>query len=331
MDETDLQGRLGVPPGPTLTALVGLAETVSPTAPWDAFELLWLSLPWLKPGSTATDMRYGTPRNVHPFAETGGDLNHFGFLMDGDAPTDERPIVYVVPKDDDDATTIVAPNLRSFLGLVAIAFGEVVSRGATDTDWLAFRREWYGDDPARLKEMEQLSDLLCSIPGVARPGSPSKITNAYPDQVFRLVFEDEPEEEESEETRPADFTNNLWDAQQATAFAQQALEDRRFNEAIHHARSGVQHPACRPRCLYVLAMTYQRSGQKGAAKATSEELLRAWLDPAPIALPGVHPRRAIDRDELIPLLELVEGRHAAPLVRQVREAPDIEEPSGDFL
>ena len=38
--------------------------------------------------------------------------------------------------------------------------------------------------------------------------------------------------------------------------------------ARNNARCGMQHPAHRPRCLYVLATTYQRSGQKSAAKST---------------------------------------------------------------
>jgi hypothetical protein len=33
----------------------------------------------------------------------------------------------------------------------------------------------------------------------------------------------------------------------------------------------------------------------------------------------------------ISLLELAAGAHAAPLVRRVREAPDLEEPGGDYL
>ncbi len=187
MDARELEKKLGIAPGATLTALVDLAERASPAAPWDAFEPLWLGLPWLKAGTSAASMRCSTPKNVHPFAETGGDLNHFGFLLDGEMPTDERPIVYVVPKDDDEATEIVAPNLRAFLGLVAVAFGEVVSRAATDAEWATFRRDWYGDDPALLAEMDRLSALLCSIPGVVRPISPSRVANACPNQAFELV------------------------------------------------------------------------------------------------------------------------------------------------
>src|SRR4051794_35143466 len=102
MNDKEMQKRLGIAPGPTMTALVALAERISPAAPWEAFEPLWLHLYWLKPGQAASDERQtaGTPRNVHPFAETGGDLNHFGFLMDDERATEDRPIVCVVPKDD---------------------------------------------------------------------------------------------------------------------------------------------------------------------------------------------------------------------------------------
>ena len=83
--------------------------------------------------------------------------------------------------------------------------------------------------------------------------------------------------------------------------------------------------------MYLLSTTYQRSGQKSAARSTTQELLNEWLDASPIPLPGVHPRKAIDRDELISLLELVEGSNAAPLIKSVREAPELDEPGGDFL
>ena len=259
-------------------------------------------------------------------------MHHFGFLMDAELPTDDRPIVYVDPKDDDDATEIVAPNLRDFLGLVAISFAEVVSRSATDAQWFGFREEWYGDEPARLEEMRRLSDALCSIPGVDRPALPSKVANAHPDLAFRLFLEDEDEDQEAwpRTTLAIDF-DNLTEARQACLFAQRALEERRFDEAIHHARCGLQHPAHRPRCLYVLATTYQRSRQKAAAKSTAEELLHLWLDPSPVAPPGVHPRVAIGPEELIALLEQVEGSQAGSMIDRVREAPELDEPSGDFL
>jgi len=117
-------------------------------------------------------------------ASSRGESNHFGFLLDGDRTTDERPIVLVVPRGDLESTEVVAPNLRAFLGLVAVADRECVSRGATDAEWAAFRRESYGDDAARLAEMDRLSTLLCTIPGVVRPTSPSSVALAHTTYTF---------------------------------------------------------------------------------------------------------------------------------------------------
>lgn len=332
MDAKEIERRLGIAPGTTLTALVALAERIAPKAPADAFGELWLHLPWLDPKVSLEDLRYGTPKNVHPFAETGGDLNHFGFLMDGALPTDERSIVYVVPKDDDEATHIVAPNLRAFLGLVATAFGEVVSRDATDADWARFRQDWYGEDPECLKEMARLSELLCTIPGVERPASPSKVANACPDKAFRLVFDDEDDGDDAPRPAPPkDFKSNSFDAQQASRLAQEALAQGRFDEAIAQAQNGVQSPAYQARCLFTLAYAYQRAGQPVAAKRTAEQLLAAWLNPSPVALPGVHARLVIERDSLSALLEELFGAQAQTMVAQVRTAPDLEDTGGDFL
>jgi hypothetical protein len=50
MDARELEKNLRIAPGATLTALVDLAERASPAAPWDAFETLWLGLPWPEGG-----------------------------------------------------------------------------------------------------------------------------------------------------------------------------------------------------------------------------------------------------------------------------------------
>lgn len=55
-----------------------------------------------------------------------------------------------------------------------------------NAEWHAYREEWDGDDPDRLEEMNRLSDLLCTIEGVARPASPSAVANAHPNQRFEL-------------------------------------------------------------------------------------------------------------------------------------------------
>ena len=74
MDEAAIRTALGLDPGPTLLALIAVAERIAPDAPWSAFAPLWLHLPWLREPTTYV----GTPANVHPFAESGGDLHHFG-------------------------------------------------------------------------------------------------------------------------------------------------------------------------------------------------------------------------------------------------------------
>ena len=47
--------------------------------------------------------------------------------------------------------------------------------------------------------------------------------------------------------------------------------------------------------MFVLATAQWHLGQKSAARATTKELLRAWLDPQAAILPAVHPRKVIDR------------------------------------
>nr|HEX4314921.1 hypothetical protein [Kofleriaceae bacterium] len=187
MTTTDLEARLGMPLGRTLTAVVELAKTLRPRAPWDSFAPLWFRMPWLRRGHTAAALRHSTPANVHPFAESGGDLVHFGFLRDDDrAPTDNLPIVVVRPKEDDEHTEIVAPDLRAFLGLLAIADGDTIARDLSDAEWAAARTAMCGDDRARRAEMDRLGDLLCGLPGVARPKRPSRVARACPAQRFQL-------------------------------------------------------------------------------------------------------------------------------------------------
>lgn len=53
MKNRALEKKLGVDPGASLTALIELAERVSPSPPWNAFAPLWLHFPWLKQGASA--------------------------------------------------------------------------------------------------------------------------------------------------------------------------------------------------------------------------------------------------------------------------------------
>ena len=180
----ELEKRLGISPGTTLFELSKRAFQISPDNPSIAFDPLWFQLPLLDPDYGSYEDCFagiGTAKNVHAFAFTGGDLCHFGFLMDENRHTDERPIVFVDPGD---AAQIVAPDLRSFLGLLSIAFGEVISRQHNNDRWFSFRQEWYGDDPERLLKMATLSRELIAIPGVSSPEDPKGIANAIPSRDF---------------------------------------------------------------------------------------------------------------------------------------------------
>ncbi len=331
MEQSELQEKLGIEPGSTLTALVALAEELCPEAPWDAFEPLWFVLPWLKPGVTLAQVGYATPKNVLPFAETGGDLNHFGFLMDRELPTEERPIVFVAPRMDDASTVVVAPNLRGLLSLLSISFGEVVDRHARDAEWLSFRQQSYGDDPRRLEQMQKLSERLWSIPGVERPTNPSRIANAHPALAFRLDHSDDDEPEPDPQAAEAAYRSGMGYLNLEAGYAFTAMEEERFGDAIRHALEAVGHPAFRARCLFVLATCYQHVRDKRAAEEALEKLLRAWLDPAWVEIPGVHARRVVEQDDLIALVKKVKGWSARSAIRKIREAPDLEEPSGDFF
>jgi len=178
------QAALGEPLGETLLALIDLATKLRPEDPPNAFAALWLRLLDRQDLELEARGRVAPP-DVTLFAWTGGDGNCFGFLMDGHASSvDERPVVKIYPMDDAASYEVVASNLRDFLGLVAVAFAEVVTRRATDQDWMRFRAEWYGDKPALLAQMRRLSEHLLTIPGVKVPGSPSAVANAFPNRSF---------------------------------------------------------------------------------------------------------------------------------------------------
>jgi hypothetical protein len=175
---------LGESLGDTLLALIELAAQLRPEDPPNAFAALWLRL--LDEQDLELEARDRlAPPGVSLFAWTGGDGNCFGFLMDGHASSvDERPVVRICPMDGASSYEVVASNLRDFLGLVAFAFAEVVTRNATDREWANFRTEWYGHKPAILAAMSELSKHLVSIPGVTIPASPSSVANAFPNRSF---------------------------------------------------------------------------------------------------------------------------------------------------
>lgn len=199
-----LAQQLGMPLGKTLEALARSASEVAPDAPSEAFAALWLILPWLEKGERAASIPPSDLRvkpYVHPFAKTGGDLGWFGFLVDEDdlesAKADDLPVVFVRPSEEEEHTEVVAPDLASFLGLVATAYADIASRDLTDAEWKKARQQDYADDPERLAEMDRLADVLCTIPSVARPESPARVAKAAKNR--RFVLEDvEPTSEERE-------------------------------------------------------------------------------------------------------------------------------------
>ncbi|SFD17577.1 hypothetical protein SAMN05518672_101885 [Chitinophaga sp. CF118] len=184
----EMEKRLGFTPGPTLVELAKRAYETSSALPSHAFAKLWFILPWLDAKYDGYNTCFGgsgTPKNVKAFAFTGGDLVHFGFLTAPDLENEESPIVCIDPGDH---AQIVAPNLRAFLGLLSIAFGEVMGKH-TNEHWFAFRQKWYGNEPDHLQEMERLSQTILTIPGVTRPSDPERIVKMTADITFELSWD----------------------------------------------------------------------------------------------------------------------------------------------
>jgi len=184
----EMADRLGFTPGPTLVELAKRAYETAPALPSHVFDKLWFILPWLDSkydGYDACFSGIGTPKNVKAFAFTGGDLVHFGFLAEPGIVNEESPVVCIDPGD---RAQIVAPNLRAFLGLLSIAFGDVMGRHTND-HWFAFRQKSYGNEPDHLQEMERLSQIILTIPGVTRPGDPEGIVNMTADISFELSWD----------------------------------------------------------------------------------------------------------------------------------------------
>lgn len=351
MTRDEIERRLGLNPGGTLIELAKLAEAVRPDSPSTAFDSLWFELPWLATSAPEPTRLFGslkqlfgrrsseevfapkwfssmgTPVNVHPFAMTGGNSNHFGLLMDGDALIEDRPVVMVIPRAADADTQVVAPNLREFLGLLAIAFGEVISRSATDEEWFKFRDDWYGDDdPERIAEMRQHSDLLCErIPGVRRPTHPSRVANAHPALEFKLTppfaAVSLPEVVRSEAGR----------ARFASIDAHRALVEKDYDRAIELCQLGMQHPASFARSKYLLALALTRRGEVDRARSTIGEIVAAWLDDEPVAPPGIHTRRILTPPELSALLHESAYTDAERLSSRIAATGDVRDFDGDII
>jgi len=172
----------GATPGPLLRALVELCFRLDPESPADALGSVFLLLDWIPPGAMSVDDRRVdemTPRNVWPFAATGADLEHFGFLLqDGDdRPIEDRPVVFVAK--DVPPAHIVAPNLASFLGIVAWTGWPQIDRQRTDHHFAETRSEQLNDDDTRA-----CMESLLTLPGVTLPTSPMRVVRRVQDRWF---------------------------------------------------------------------------------------------------------------------------------------------------
>ena len=197
-DHAALEARLGLPMGATLRRLVEVAYRVHPYSPSDAFAHASLYLDWIDPeGPSAESLRFPrfTPREILPFATTRGDCHHMGFLLDGtDRQADERPIVFVAK--DSPVAHVVAPDLPSFLGLVARGVADWIERDRQPTHVAAHEdpappSAVAADDPAAPRtaawhapSFYEASPSLEMIIGEARPARWSDVTEAAPDRSF---------------------------------------------------------------------------------------------------------------------------------------------------
>jgi hypothetical protein len=348
MQTQEIERILGLTPGPTLLALAELAKKLRRKSPSAAFEVLSFVLPWLKTESERTADRLlteevlkglpdwhrrsllgvylGTPYNVLPFAHTGGNTDHFGFLIEREKPVEDLAIVRVLPSEPDEATQIVAPNLRDFLGLLAISSGFAISREATDEEWFLFRKEWFGDDPKRIAEMEAVSNALCdNVPGVRRPSRPSQVATAFPATRFMLTVP------YSDPSRAKLVVSDMERARVAAVRAARLLSKGEFSRVVALAEVGMRHLASHARCLYLRGRALTRLGRSEEAWTAVDELANAWLDDVPVVPPAVHARRAVAREELIELLRESNHPASASLSERVRSAGEIHEAGGDFL
>ncbi len=178
-----LESRLTLSFGKTLTALVRLAHELNPKAPHQAFWNLDLQLPWIAiRGGSAAKLRVPglTPRNVLPFA-TDGDKQprtHYGFLDDGSkSAADARPVVRV--RKEWPPAEVVAPDLPTFLGLVAYAGALNIARASGPEAWKKARELYLEEDGEvdypRRRGFEKAGERLCTLPGVKFPAKPWKV------------------------------------------------------------------------------------------------------------------------------------------------------------
>ncbi|WP_394844755.1 hypothetical protein LZC95_47880 [Pendulispora brunnea] len=159
LDIEKIEEQLGAPLGPLLVELSRMACKLDPFCPMAAFEPLQMDLVYLNEESpTATPL---VPDDALIFLETGANGTCAGFLDDGSGrPLDEREVCLVRKGE----SWTVAPNLATFLGMVAVAGTEAIDpERDTDEGWFECREERLADEEDGFRA---LSEKLCTLPGV---------------------------------------------------------------------------------------------------------------------------------------------------------------------
>jgi hypothetical protein len=274
-DDRVLARRLGLALGPTLSALVDRAYQLDPRAPEDAFAALFFLLDWIGPQDfDIEELRVPgmTPPNVLPFGRTGGDLHHFGFLMDDPAlPTDERPVVYIAK--DVPAAHVVAPNLVGFLSLVAWGGASWIDRAQLPErgGLLVYRARC--DDPEDGGEpFRRASEALCSIPGVAIPDHPRAIAEILPDRAFTYP------EPPAPPPRRIDFAAMPppRDGDDAISRAEWAIREGALDVALALVRRTFERADLERRAHYLVLDQLAAANRTAEARSELPRMLDAW-------------------------------------------------------
>jgi hypothetical protein len=176
LDVPALEASHGAPLGPLLVALTELAMRLEPFGPCSAFEAVNLHL--LYPVEPLPELTPANGMSLLPLFETGVDCHWFGVSEDASGPLDQRPI-YLVSHEDRE----VAPNLATFLGLVACADAEFLASDPTPDELRAARKERMED-----RAFASASKALCKLPGVSVP----KLGREVPAPKARSVASSEP-------------------------------------------------------------------------------------------------------------------------------------------
>lgn len=184
LDWVAIEACFGATLGPLLRALVELCFHRDPESPADAMRHVSLLLDWIPPGTMGVEDRrvhQMTPQAVWPFAATGSDLEHFGVLSkEGDTRAfEDRPVVFVARGA---RARVVAPDLASFIGLVAWTGWPQLERDMTDHQFAELRAAQLADEDTRA-----CMESLLTLPGVGIPRSPMRLIRRTSDVWFEDV------------------------------------------------------------------------------------------------------------------------------------------------